>query len=180
MRSLASRSLALLLLCLVIGIVIFGLIVPAVERITEADAQIAALSEQIEMFEARRGAASEQASIEVAEEVLFQASSPAMSAAMLQDVLKSATERAGAAINSLRVEQAESLDDALKVSVTSDLTATTPALETLLYTLETGVPYVFVERIDVRRAQSTEQIGEPTDLAIRLRVFGYMAAPEAR
>ncbi len=90
-----------------------------------------------------------------------------LSAAALSDAVKGLITAAGGSVSSERVDKAENLGRFKVVNVGMD--ATLPdvrSLTTLVYGIETRVPYIVVKEMDVR----VTDFREPRQLMVRLRV----------
>ncbi len=118
----------------------------------------------------------------------LEADSDILAAADLQSRLRGLFERFGAVQRSVQALPASEEDGLLKITVRAQFSAETEALARILYQLETGVPLLFVDSLDIRRKQSrrrrrNQQQEEAAQTAgrldVRLDLTGFMPRPEA-
>ncbi len=171
-----SRLAALGLLLGLLAALGFGAVGPVLGTLGGLDARIAEQKAQLARFRDRLAQGRVRARIAVADRALLAAESPALAAAELRDILDRAVAAAGAELRSVTVEPSRPLaPGAAWVPLTVRLVSDMAGLETLLYRLETGEPYLVVEALDLRRARRGTG---PDALAIRLEIAGIAAAPE--
>ena len=112
-------------------------------------------------------------------------SSDALAAAELQDHARAVIEGAGGNLRSTQILPAGAVDSkvpvrraALRIQLGIDI----KGLQKVLYELETGQPYLFVDQLTVRqqrmRRRSKELEQEPV-LDVSFEVFGYVRGTEA-
>ena len=112
-------------------------------------------------------------------------SSDALAAAELQDHARAVIEGAGGNLRSTQILPAGAVDSkvpvrraALRIQLGIDI----KGLQKVLYELETGQPYLFVDQLTVRqqrmRQRSKELEQEPV-LDVSFEVFGYVRGTEA-
>lgn len=171
MSPLISRVAALALTIAVFAGVAFGLALPAASRYQTLSDEIAGLEAQLAKLRGQESAVVAPPRLEVADPALIEAPTEPLAAAWLQDALSQAAATAGGRVRSLRIEEATPLEAARKLAVTVELTADMSSFAALLHRIETGSPYLFVERLEARRVSGGED-DAPADVALRLRVFG--------
>ncbi len=116
--------------------------------------------------------------IETARGGFLKADNPALAAAALQDRLKLAITKAGGTLKSVQVLAPEADGNYRRVAVDVMVSAGIGALEDLLYDLETGVPYLFVDELEVRRTGARIPAGKADagedPVQARFMVSGFM------
>ena len=109
------------------------------------------------------------------------APSDTLAGAALQNQLRALFERVGAVQRSLQALPPVAQDDLVRITVRAQFTAEMPALQVILYELETQRPFLFVDNLDIRRKTSrrrrtqdelADQAAGPLD--VRLDLSGYM------
>jgi general secretion pathway protein M len=106
--------------------------------------------------------------------------SDALAAAQLQDRVKSVVEAAGGELRSTQILPATRLEGDLgfrRTTLRVQLVVTVEGLETTLYELETGQPYLIIDGITVRqeriRRRRNDAEKEPM-LNVSFELFGYL------
>jgi general secretion pathway protein M len=89
--------------------------------------------------------------LEASQGGFLKADNPALAAAALQDRLKRLIARTGGTLKSVQVLAPEADGGYRRVSMDVMVTAEIGPLKDMLYDLETGVPYLFVDELDIRR-----------------------------
>lgn len=115
----------------------------------------------------------------------LKADNPSLAAAALQDRLKRVITKSGGILKSVQVLAPETDGNTRKISVDVMITAEIAPLKDILYDLETGIPYLFVDEIDLRRtaarifaaargrgAADAAPVEDP--LQVRFKVTGFM------
>jgi general secretion pathway protein M len=185
--SLLSRTLAVVLL----GIVLLGayrlVIAPLVTTYRDGQSRIEQAKELLQRYEAL----AEQRSLlaeRLAEEQERAASaagyltgpSDALAAAELQDRVKSVVEGAGGELRSTQILPAEELEADLgfrRTALRVHFVVTIDGLEETLYELETGQPYLIIDEVTVRQERARRRRSEPQAqpmLDVSLELFGYV------
>lgn len=100
-----------------------------------------------------------------------------LAAAALQERLKSAVVQTGGRLNSTQVLTSTEKGQTRRVVVRGRMQVNIAALQRVLYTLESGSPYLFIDNLDVRpmvgpRSQETPDSDAPLD--VNFDVYGYM------
>jgi general secretion pathway protein M len=162
---------ALLLLC---AIILTG----AVQAWTDATQNLADRRDQLASLQARVGTAAKQRrqtqATAAPAPAFLDASTAGLATAQFQAYLSQLIVDQRAILVSSGIQPADRDDksDAIRLQVA--LTATLPALQTLLYRLESGTPYVFVDLLSMQLGGSTERISaaEPV-LKVTLTVRAF-------
>jgi hypothetical protein len=86
-------------------------------------------------------------------------------------------EKNGGKLRSIQILPVKTDGDFKRVSVRVQLTATLGSFARILYALESGKPYVFIDNLDVknrrgRKAKQKEE--EDPELVIRFDLYGYL------
>ena len=111
----------------------------------------------------------------------------ALAAAELQDRLKGVVEGAGGALRSaqsLNVEPVEAVAGVRRAGLKVRFAADIESLAAILYELETGEPYLFVEGLSIReprrqRRRSDDGPEEAPELDVVVDLYGYVRDAEA-
>lgn len=110
----------------------------------------------------------------------------ALAAAELQDRVKGVVETAGGALRSaqsLRVEPVDDVAGMRRAGLKVRFTAETDSLATILYELETGEPYLFVDALSVREPRRQRRRRDEPEQAPQLDVvvdlYGYVRGADA-
>jgi general secretion pathway protein M len=105
---------------------------------------------------------------------------PNLAAAELQDLVRAAIENNGGRITTIQTAQPREDGHFRQIGIETQLFATTPNLQKILYTLETQVPYTVVENITVRPLNAFRGFkpapGNEPELSVQLDVAGYALA----
>jgi general secretion pathway protein M len=111
--------------------------------------------------------------------------SDALAAAELQDHARAVIEGAGGSLRSTQILPASAVDSkvparraALRIQLSIDI----KGLQKVLYQLETGQPYLFVDQLTVRQQRMRRRSKEPEQepvLDVTFEVFGYIRGAEA-
>jgi general secretion pathway protein M len=185
--SLLSRTLAVVLL----GIVLLGayrlVIAPLVTTYRDGQSRIEQAKELLQRYEAL----AEQRSLladRLAEEQERAASaagyltgpSDALAAAELQDRVKSVVEGAGGELRSTQILPAEELEADLgfrRTTLRIHFIVTVEGLEKTLYELETEQPYLIIDHVTVGQEHARRRGSQPRDrpsLDVTIELFGYV------
>lgn len=186
--SLPSRILALALLAALPLVAWTFVIEPVVAAYRDADAVIAQTQRLLRGYRERAEQRPQLAELVAEEEAraadatgYLEAVADALAAAELQDRVKVVIEGAGGALRSaqsLRVEAVDSIPGVRRARLQVRFIADIETLASVLYELETGEPYLFVDALSIReprrqRRRTDEPEGQP-QLDIVLDVYGYM------
>ena len=129
---------------------------------------IAAAQMQLDSLKRRSLAPSAFGANSAAERSLFlRGPTVTIAGAALEQRVKSAVEKSGGLLTSSQVELdgPEAKDGFLRL--TASLEVDQPGLQSILYDLEAGAPYLFVEKLSI---QSPEDLGEPETGRFRMTV----------
>ena len=179
------RLLALAILtAVVLSAALFGA-APVLERMRETEDTLAFNRDMITRLArglADRGA--QEARIAELSERLetsglyLRAETEALAAAQLQELVKQAVAMHGGELRSLQPLPAETEEALTRIRLRVVMTCEHDTLIALLHALETGVPYLFVERLEIgstatrRRALRDDREGM---LALGLDLYGYLS-----
>jgi len=111
--------------------------------------------------------------------------SDALAAAELQDHVRAVIEAAGGSLRStqiLPVNDADSKVPVRRATLRIQLAIDIKGLQKVLYQLETGQPYLFVDQLTVRQRRMRRRSKEPEQepvLDVSFEVFGYVRGAEA-
>jgi len=181
-----QRWLAVGLLSLVIIVVVFALLVPLIST------GLAYHEEKTDlMFRLQRQQTIAGRESRVAEELeaikqqfleqnyFTNSSTEALASAELQNIVKNAVSNAGGQLTSTQGLPGKTTDGFFRVAVKVRMTATMEALVSVLHTIESAVPVLIVDELDInpvrgRRNRKTRQI-EPSDqLNVSFQVVSFM------
>lgn len=141
------------------------------------DAQLERDSRQAELDILQRRTAVKQA--DAAERLLadpfLEAATGALAANALQQRIAGLVEEIGGKLSSIAVEPPSDEPDArARVVVQASADMDTDALQQLLFRLETGAPFLFVQQLTVQRVSEEAGAGDrPQLLHVDMRVAGY-------
>ena len=97
--------------------------------------------------------------------------------AALQERVESAVKRAGGNVLSSQIDLQRPNSGAGFVGLTESLEINQPALQPLLYDLEAGMPYLFVENLAIQAPQAFGE-AEGTPMGVLLGVSGQWREPQ--
>lgn len=186
--SMLSRTLALVLLAVAMLGVHRLVVAPLVLAYSDGETRIEQLKELLQRYEAlaeQRPVLAEH----VAEQQELAASaagyltgpSDALAAAELQDRVRSVVEAAGGQLRSTQILPVQPLEDEhgfRRTTLRVQFIVTIEGLETTLYELETGQPYLIIDRATVQQERASRRrrdapASEPM-LHVSLELFGYL------
>jgi general secretion pathway protein M len=185
--SVLSRTLAVVLL----GIALLGayqlIVAPLMSAYRDGETSIEQSKGLLQRYEALAEQRSlladrlaEQQELAASAAGYLQGPSDALAAAQLQDRVKSVVEAAGGELRSTQIVPAEQLAGDLgfrRATLRVHFVVTIEALETTLYKLETGQPYLIIDNVTVRpervRRRRNDPEREPV-LDVSLELFGYL------
>jgi general secretion pathway protein M len=179
-----SRTAALALLAFVIGTLYLLVAAPVIEeyRTTERTSRDAleqlARYENIAKTNPNRKAELELLASRQSRSGLYLAGdTDALAAAGLQEDVGAKIEKNGGKLRSIQILPVKTDGDFKRVTVRVQLTATLGSFTRILYALESGKPYVFIDNLDVknRRARQVKKaLQEDPELVIRFDLYGYL------
>ena len=193
--SLISRTLALTLLLLLLLGGYRLLAQPALERFAANERRIEQLGELLQRYQTLRAEqpdlAERLADLESRDQAAsgyWESASDVLIAAKLQDHVSQTVQAHGGSMISMQVVDTPSADNGTnrrrRTSLRIRLTATIDGLAAILQAIETGMPFMFIERLSVtpagrRPPAGSEALAETTQsLDVRLDLFGYGRAPK--
>jgi general secretion pathway protein M len=177
--SVLSRTLALVLL----GVALLGayrlVAAPLMTAYREGETSIEQAKELLQRYEAL----AEQRPLladHLAKQQKRAGPSDALAAAQLQDRVKSVVEAAGGELRSTQILPATPLEGDLgfrRATLRVRFIVTIEGLETTLYELETGQPYLIIDDVTVRQERVRRRRDQPEKepvLDVSLELFGYL------
>ncbi len=114
--------------------------------------------------------------------VYLSGSTDALAGAELQELVNKTVEAGGGRQRSVQILPVKTDGEFRRVGVRVQMTATVAQLARVLYALEAGPPYLFVDNLDIRNRRARRRRNRPIEmdptLLIRLDLSGYLR-PEA-
>lgn len=98
-------------------------------------------------------------------------------AAQLQNRVRSVIQESGAKLASTQVLPGADEEGFRRIAVRVSMACTMADLQKILYELEAGRPYLFLDNVDVSGEQARRRIGEPAsreELNVSFDVFGFI------
>lgn len=142
-----------------------------------ADAQLERDSRQAELDILQRRTVVKQATAEerLLADPFLEGATGALAANALQQRVAGLVEEIGGKLSSIAVEPPSDEPDArARVVVQASADMDTAALQQLLFRLETGAPFLFVQQLTVQRVTEEASAGDrPQMLHVDLRIAGY-------
>jgi general secretion pathway protein M len=151
----ARRVLSALGVVAVVALALVGAASTALS-LRDARAEVAALGEQDAALQSRESRLTPRLGRDAAATPFFEARTVTQAGAALQTHLEAAVAAAHGRLISSKVEVAPR-DDERRLDLSAELTIAEPDMQALLFDLETGRPYLFVDSIEAR---ATEPIGD--------------------
>lgn len=177
----ASRLLAIAILLLVVVIAWHALLSPLIESDLRTRERVAAASNALAMFSTRTGR--DEALLEAVQRIegelndgaLIEAASAALAGSALQGLLETFSRDSGARLLSSRMLDNADVKGLQRIAVEARLKVSHAALLDLLEAIDGSTPYLFVEKLSVRRAAGS---GWPSrvvedELDLRIMVAAY-------
>lgn len=186
--SLPSRLLALALLA-VVPLLAHALVVgPVITAYRDAGESIAQAQRLLQSYRERAEQRPELARLLADEEEragsvtgYLEAVDDALAAAELQDRVKGVVEDAGGELRSaqsLKVEPVDTVAGVRRAGLKVRFSADIDSLATILYELETGEPYLFVEALSIseqrRQRRRRDEPEQALELDVVVDLYGYM------
>jgi general secretion pathway protein M len=179
-----SRTAALSLLVFVIGALYLLLVSPVIEAYRSTDEASQEALEQLARYEHisktnpnRKAELEKLAKQQSRSGVYLAGDTDALAAAGLQEDVGARIKKNGGKVRSMQILPVKTDGDFRRVSVRVQLTATLGSFARILYALESGKPYVFIDNLDVknRRARKAKKgTEEDPELVIRFDLYGYL------
>jgi general secretion pathway protein M len=171
-RTISIAVLAALVLAAVL------LVVVAEGEIAAADAEIAAKQEMLAELRARALPAPSKPHEGPPPEAFLAGETEAIAANRLQEQVTRAVEGAGGAPESVAVARIEDgVGGSRRIDVEIGFEGTIATLQQAAFTLESGLPYVFVAALQVQTVERSG--GDDPRLRVRMTCSGYWRAPPA-
>lgn len=108
--------------------------------------------------------------------------SSALAAAELQTLVKNIVRAAGEDLRSTQILPVKEEAGVTRVAIRVQLPVRIRSLQEVLHTLESGVPFIFIDNVDVRRRKTNRRGLKNTNqevyLDVRFDITGYMRSPE--
>jgi len=179
-----SRTAALSLLVFVIGALYLLLVSPVLEAYRSTDEASQEVLEQLARYEHisktnpnRKAELEKLAKQQSRSGVYLAGDTDALAAAGLQEDVSAKIKKNGGKVRSMQILPVKTDGDFKRVSVRVQLMATLGSFARILYALESGKPYVFIDNLDVknRRARKAKKgTQEDPELVIRFDLYGYL------
>jgi general secretion pathway protein M len=177
----ASRTLAVLLLLLAVALVYAGVIRPVASLFAEREALVA---EQSRLLDRYRGFAAQREALTARLEELRQrpasqggylsGENENLVAAQLQNRIKAIIQGTRAKLASSQVLQGADEQGFRRLGIRITMTAGIADLRDILFKLESGRPFLFLDNVDISAVQGIRAGGESGDLNVSFDVYGYM------
>lgn len=181
-----SRAVALLLLMVPIAVLQLFIGSPLINSFVDSRESIAKSQATLEQL---RHLASSRQEVEArlqefkarhkSEGSLLKAQSVELAGAALQSHLRQLLEANGAELDSMQLLPVREEEGFRRISVSFSFRATMNSLQPVLYAVETQVPYLFVQKLELRslrRLMSTVRSStddQSEELRVQLEVYGY-------
>jgi len=177
------RSLAVALLLAVPALFYAAVVAPLAAYRDGLNSEIAGLEDNLARYRTfaaeRDRLAAELGEAEAAQPdagLYLEAPSDALAAAGLQDLLNTIVEDNGGVLNSVRVLAGSQEGSYRRVAVEVLFESHTKSLRDILYAVETGKPFLFVQKLEVAHAMrfgAGSNADTATDLDVLLEVYAY-------
>ena len=175
-------AISLLLVALFLGYAV--LIVPVLEAwrdargaIADAQGALPRMADAQESLTARRQMLADLQRRQRAAEGLLQGDSETLIAAQLQNRIKTLVGAAQGEVTSMQVLQTRNDGGFRRIAVRGQVSIGLPGLQKVFYELEAGVPYLFLDNVEIRVQQSPSKVrDEPKrDPAhdVRFDLYGF-------
>lgn len=179
-----SRLVAISLLLVVLFLGYSALIAPLLEAWHEARSAIADAQDALpriadaqESLAARRQTLAGLQLQQRAAEGLLQGDSETLIAAQLQNRIKTLVDAAQGEVRSMQVLQTRNDGGFRKIAVRGQVSVGLPGLQKVFYDLEVGVPYLFLDNVEIRAQQVPSRVrDEPKrdpPLDVRFDLYGF-------
>lgn len=179
-----SRTAALSLLVFVIGALYLLIVSPVIEAYRSTNEASREALEQLARYELlsktnpnRKADLEKLGRQQTQSGVYLAGDTDALAAAGLQEAVGAKIEQNGGKLRSMQILPVKTDGDFKRVSVRVQLTATLESFFRVLYALESGKPYVFIDNLDVKNRQARKakkDTDEDPELVIRFDLYGYL------
>lgn len=184
-----ERSLAVGLLAVVLGFILFVIILPLVHQGLALHDEKTALAFRLQQYERILGR--KQAVIEEIEALKAQyaqqnylstQNTSALASAELQEMIKQAIVEAGGQLSSTQGLPVMTKNNFEHIPVNVRMTGNSEVLRAVLYKIETATPLVVIDQIDIRpmrgvRNRVTHQIDSSNELSVNFQATSFMKKP---
>ena len=176
------RSLALAILGALIGILLFGVVLPIYGSYTNARASVEQLQAALSRVNVRetdvvdlKAEATRLRSAKIKTIGLLQSANDSLAAADLQNRIKSLVESIHGDLQSTQILSARTEGNFRRVAIRSQIYVDVAGLQRILYGLETASPMLFLDNIDVRiRPDRKPGATDQAPLDVSFDVYGYI------
>ena len=180
------RALAVALVVAAAGIILAGIVLPALDRYQVLESGIADSETALQRFsqvaarlprlEAERAALKDALA---AQDGFLKATSDTLTAVEMQARIKTVTDHAGGQLKSTQILPARDENGFRRVTARVEVMGSADALERVWYEMESGVPFLFIDSFDVQARQvPRKDRTQPalTTLDVRFEVSAYARA----
>jgi len=171
----ARRAASALGLIAVVALLIGGAAATAL-ALKEQQANVDSLTEQSAALEARAKRLTPRSGRDPSASRFFEARTITLAGAAVQQRLESAVSAARGRLASSKVEVGPRGDER-RLGLTAELTIAQPDLQALLFDLETGRPYLFVDSIEARAPEAGEGADREA-MRVSMTVSGQWGGPK--
>lgn len=179
-----SRFFALVLLVLLIGLLQLLVGQPLIDSFAEHRSSIARSQEMLAKYSQLNGSREQmhgrlqevQAAYE-SQERLLSGDSFQLAGAELQNRLKYLVDASNAELGSMKLLPVREEEGFRRISVAIAFSSTINSLQSILYEVETQTPYLFVEKLELRKSRNLANasvVDDAGELKVRLEAYGYM------
>jgi general secretion pathway protein M len=183
-----SRLVAISLLLVVLFLGYAAVVAPLLEAWHEARVSIAGAQDALpRMADAQESLAARRQTLaglqrrQRAAEGLLQGDSETLMAAQLQNRIKTLVDAAQGEVRSMQVLQTRNDGGFRKIAVRGQVLVGLPGLQKVFYELEVGVPYVFLDNVEIRAQLVPSRVrDEPKrdpGLDVRFDLYGFARGP---
>ena len=173
-----------LLIGMAVALYVFA-VAPLAQEYSQAERRIAQANELLARYqriagsrEALKKRLDELALRQTDSGVYLSGGTDALAGAKLQEIVNKTVESGGGGLRSIQVLPVKTDGDFRRVGVRVQLTATITQVAQILYTLEGGTAFLFVDSLDISNRRTRRRRGDPVDmdpvLLVRLDLSGYL------
>jgi general secretion pathway protein M len=184
LRPLAGRVLAVGIPLLVLGAIYLGVVAPILENFAAAHDTIAQTSILVSRYReagdrlaAQRATLAELTQHQAAQSGLLDGGNETLVAASLQTRIKAIVDSARGELKSTQILPVQQEGGFRRVAIRGEMSMTLPAVQQVLYALETASPLLFVDNVDIHSHAADRQQDRNEDIVIldmTLDIYGYM------
>lgn len=181
-----SRLAALALAGGLCALLLLGGVVPFAGVLASLDEDVGIAASAVGRLQARiadrEGFAERLADLEreiAASDMHITAETPAIGAAVMQQLLAEAAARAGVQVASVQVLPDGPEGGFRRIALRGEFWGPLPGVMSLLHELESGRPYIFIDALEFRaRSDAAADPGEHPVLSVRADLLAYMTDPK--